>query len=60
MSPKGIPSFSVLKSSSLRVKSVRGGAFSYFPRFVRSANRYGVAPTFRTFNIGFRVARTLR
>jgi formylglycine-generating enzyme required for sulfatase activity len=39
-------------------RGLRGGSFSDRPRFVRSADRYGVVPTNRDKNIGFRPART--
>jgi len=37
---------------------LRGGAFSYVPALVRSAFRYGYAPTTLDQDIGFRPART--
>ena len=38
---------------------LRGGSWFSYPGSLRSAYRYGNAPGFRDFNIGFRVARTL-
>lgn len=43
--------------SSLRV--VRGGSWSFTPRFARSANRREVDPKVVSENIGFRLARSL-
>ncbi len=37
---------------------LRGGGFSYQPRYLRSANRGGDRPGNRYDNIGFRPART--
>jgi formylglycine-generating enzyme required for sulfatase activity/uncharacterized caspase-like protein len=38
---------------------LRGGSWFYVPRFLRSALRNGYDPDFRTYYLGFRVARTL-
>jgi formylglycine-generating enzyme required for sulfatase activity len=38
---------------------LRGGAWNYYPRLLRSAYRYATAPGIRTENAGFRVARAL-
>ena len=38
---------------------VRGGAWQYNPRYLRSAVRNGSAPALSNAIIGFRVARTL-
>lgn len=38
---------------------VRGGSWSYKPRFLRSAFRYGYGPGNRNLNVGFRPSRTL-
>ena len=38
---------------------LRGGSWSHFPRFLRSASRYWDTPGSRNYNDGFRVARTL-
>jgi formylglycine-generating enzyme required for sulfatase activity len=37
----------------------RGGSWRITPRLVRAANRYNFFSTFRSFNLGFRVARTV-
>ena len=37
----------------------RGGSWYHYPGFLRSANRYGIAPGLRYGSNGFRVARTL-
>ena len=37
---------------------LRGGAFSYRPAYVRSADRNGLAPSLRSTDIGFRPSRT--
>jgi formylglycine-generating enzyme required for sulfatase activity len=39
-------------------RSLRGGAYSYRPVDVRSADRYGDPPTYRNSGNGFRLART--
>jgi tetratricopeptide (TPR) repeat protein len=38
---------------------VRGGSWGQIPRFLRSANRLWVDPTFRIFDLGIRLARTV-
>lgn len=38
---------------------MRGGSWSSFPRYARSAHRHGSVPTIRNFNFGLRLARTL-
>jgi formylglycine-generating enzyme required for sulfatase activity len=38
---------------------LRGGAWNYYPRLLRSAYRYATAPDVRLNNTGFRVARSL-
>ena len=38
---------------------LRGGSWNYFPVNLRSAIRYGVTADYRSFNFGFRLARTL-
>ncbi len=47
----------VVSDCSRRV--LRGGSWSSYPQFLRSANRYRNNPTVRNINFGFRVARTL-
>jgi formylglycine-generating enzyme required for sulfatase activity len=42
---------------SLRI--LRGGAWNYYPRLLRSAYRYATVPGVRMENAGFRVARAL-
>jgi formylglycine-generating enzyme required for sulfatase activity len=37
---------------------LRGGAWNYYPRDLRSANRFRFAPDFRYINAGMRIART--
>ena len=37
---------------------LRGGSFDYRPAHVRSANRYGDAPSVRDITYGFRPSRT--
>jgi hypothetical protein len=46
--------------SNSQSRVLRGGAYVYSPLYVRSANRYYPAPTYRTNYTGFRVARTYR
>ena len=38
---------------------LRGGSWLNLPRYLRSANRYRLPPAYRSFNLGFRIARTL-
>jgi formylglycine-generating enzyme required for sulfatase activity len=38
---------------------LRGGSWGYDPKEIRSAYREGVTQSYRNFNFGFRVARTL-
>jgi formylglycine-generating enzyme required for sulfatase activity len=38
---------------------IRGGSFSNDPRFLRAANRFGYATDYRSYVLGFRLARTL-
>jgi formylglycine-generating enzyme required for sulfatase activity len=40
-------------------RALRGGCFSDRARFVRSADRYGVLPTNKENNLGFRLARSV-
>lgn len=46
-------------SGACSYRVFRGGSWDYSPRFLRSAYRYWDAPTLRSRNLGFRVARTL-
>ena len=39
--------------------AVRGGSWFYQPGWVRSANRFRLAPTSRDSTVGFRLARSL-
>ena len=41
------------------LRVLRSGAWSYGPRDLRAANRYGTSPVDRMSSVGFRVARTL-
>ena len=43
---------------SCPAKVLRGGSWVIIPRHMRSASRIGFGPDFRTFDTGFRVART--
>ena len=46
-------------SSACNLRILRGGAWNYYPRLLRSAYRYATAPGIRMENAGFRVARAL-
>lgn len=48
-----------LEHSDSALRVLRGGSWLDYPRFLRSAFRYGYAPGNRNSNLGFRVARTL-
>ena len=50
---------SAYTSGSCSLRVIRGGSWSDFPQFIRSANRYWSVPSIRYSNRGFRVARTL-
>ena len=43
----------------LQARILRGGAWNYYPRLLRSAYRYATAPGVRMENAGFRVARAM-
>jgi formylglycine-generating enzyme required for sulfatase activity len=45
--------------SGCELHILRGGAWNYLPRLLRSAYRYATAPEVRLNNFGFRVARSL-
>ncbi len=47
----------ISKDCSLHI--LRGGAWNYYPKLLRSAYRYATAPEVRLNNAGFRVARAL-
>ncbi len=40
-------------------RSLRGGGFGYYPQYERTSFRIGVQPDYRSFLLGFRVARDL-
>jgi formylglycine-generating enzyme required for sulfatase activity len=46
-------------SSDCSLHILRGGAWNYYPKLLRSAYRYATAPDIRLNNAGFRVARAL-
>ena len=50
---------SAVTSADCKLRILRGGAWNYYPRLLRSAYRYATAPGVRTENAGFRVARAL-
>jgi formylglycine-generating enzyme required for sulfatase activity len=50
---------SAVTSANCNLRILRGGAWNYYPRLLRSAYRYATAPGIRTENAGFRVARAL-
>lgn len=50
---------SPVASANCSLRILRGGAWNYYPRLLRSAYRYATAPSIRMENAGFRVARTL-
>jgi formylglycine-generating enzyme required for sulfatase activity len=50
---------SAVKSSDCSLHILRGGAWNYYPKLLRSAYRYATAPEVRLNNAGFRVARDL-
>ena len=51
---------SAVERSGCEKRVLRGGGYGDKPRGVRSAIRYGLAPSTQSNDIGFRVARTLR
>ncbi len=50
---------SPVNSTPCELRILRGGAWNYYPRALRSAYRYATAPDVRLNNFGFRVARSL-
>jgi formylglycine-generating enzyme required for sulfatase activity len=50
---------SPVTASDCNLHILRGGAWNYYPRLLRSAYRYATSPDVRINNIGFRVARPL-
>jgi len=50
---------SAREGGKCEVRVLRGGSWNDDPRIARSANRSGGAPAFRSFDSGFRLARTL-
>ncbi|HJU32888.1 MAG TPA: formylglycine-generating enzyme family protein [Hyphomicrobiaceae bacterium] len=50
---------SPVKAANCSLRILRGGAWNYYPRLLRSAYRYATAPGVRMENAGFRVARGL-
>ena len=48
---------SAVTAASCGLRILRGGAWNYYPRLLRSAYRYATAPGVRMENAGFRVAR---
>jgi formylglycine-generating enzyme required for sulfatase activity len=46
-------------SSQCDLHILRGGAWNYYPRLLRSAYRYATPPSVRLNNTGFRIARPL-
>jgi formylglycine-generating enzyme required for sulfatase activity len=50
---------SAVASAGCNLRILRGGAWNYYPRLLRSAYRYATVPGVRMENAGFRVARAL-
>jgi formylglycine-generating enzyme required for sulfatase activity len=50
---------SAVTSPNCSLRILRGGAWNYYPRLLRSAYRYATAPGIRMENAGLRVARAL-
>lgn len=50
---------SPVTAANCTLRILRGGAWNYYPRLLRSAYRYATAPGIRMENAGFRVARAL-
>lgn len=50
---------SAVTSGDCSLHILRGGAWNYYPKLLRSAYRYATAPEVRLNNTGFRVARDL-
>ncbi|HRK74522.1 MAG TPA: formylglycine-generating enzyme family protein, partial [Rhodothermales bacterium] len=56
-SPSSDPSNLTQNSNTFRV--LRGGSWFFIPRDLRAANRGIAHPTYRGYDIGFRLAKTL-
>lgn len=57
---EGAPSDgSAVTSGKCDLRIMRGGAWNYYPKLLRSAYRYSTPPEVRLNNFGFRVARAL-
>ena len=50
---------SAVKSPQCDLRVLRGGAWNYYPKLLRSAYRYATPPAIRLNNFGFRVARAM-
>ncbi len=50
---------SPVTSGPCNLRILRGGAWNYYPKLLRSAYRYATPPDVRLNNFGFRVARSL-
>jgi len=56
-SPSSDPSNLTQNSNTYRV--FRGGSWSFRPQYLRAANRCSYLPTYRYYDVGFRLAKTL-
>jgi formylglycine-generating enzyme required for sulfatase activity len=57
---EGAPDYgSAVITKDCNLHILRGGAWNYYPKLLRSAYRYATAPEVRMNNAGFRVARDL-
>jgi formylglycine-generating enzyme required for sulfatase activity len=50
---------SVTEKANCSIRVLRGGSWSFTPRYLRSADRYSYGPIGRGNVVGFRLARTL-